>query len=177
MKTKFEKGEKPQVVVIADAKKQASPWGKRLIKQTDLSHNNMWSLAWYPPNAWSSPHYHENSESVYYFDFQGKPGNVKMYLGWPLSEAEVTEITAPTLLYIPAYVTHCFTNDGDTELFLLHTFSPPWKDIGVTMDVIDSESGKRFNDADEYIHHVAEGDEKYVTLHGYIEHLKEVGKY
>lgn len=177
MKTTFEKGGKPQVIVLEDAKKEAELWGKRLIKQTDLSYNNMWSFAWYPPAAWSTPHYHERSESIYYFDFQGKPGNVKMLLGWPLSQADVTEITGPTILYIPAFETHCFANCGDSEMFLLHTFSPPWKDTGSEMDVVDAETGERFTEAAHYIEHVAEGDKKYGTLEGYIEHLKEVGKY
>ena len=177
MKTQFEKGDKCEVVVLSDARKEAALWGKRIISKTTISYNNNWSLAWYPPQAWSAPHYHENSESVYYFDFQGKPGKVVMYLGWPLSKAIIREITEPTLVYIPAYETHCFSNDGNTEMFLLHTFSPPWKDLGITMDVIDGESSKRFNNSEEYIEHVAEGDKKYGTLDGYIEHLKEVGKY
>jgi len=177
MKTKFEKGEKSEILVLSKERKEASLWGKRVIKQTSISYNNMWSLAWYPPQAWSSPHYHELSESVYYFDFQGKPGNVRMYLGWPLSEAIIQEITEPTLVYIPAYETHTFSNNGNSEMFLLHVFSPPWKDSGVTQDTVDAESGKRFTKSEEYIAHVGESDKKYSTLDGYIEHLKKIGKY
>ena len=62
-------------------------------------------------------------------------------------------------------------------MFLLHTFSPPWKDTGAEMDLVDTETGERFTESADYIAHVAEGDKKYGTLEGYIEHLKDVGKY
>lgn len=177
MRTIFEKGEKSKVIVLSEARKEANSWGKRINKQLPISYNNNWSLVWYPPQAWSCPHYHEKCESVYYFDFQGKPGKIMIYLGWPLSEATVKEITGPTLVYVPAFEVHTFVNCGETEMFLLHTFSPPFQDFGITIDTVDPESGKRFINSEEYTEHVREADRKYGTLDGYIEYLKKAGKY
>ena len=178
MKTEFEKGEKAKIVVLSELQEQADAWGKRHLNQARVSYNNTWNVAWYEPGAWSSPHHHERSESVYYFGFKGEGGKCKTYLGWPLSEAKVTVITETTLIYIPAYEVHCFSNIGDVEMFLLHAFSPPWEeDLGVTIDLVDAESGRTYSDMKEYADHVREGDERFKTLEGYIEHLKEIGKY
>lgn len=177
MKTEFKKGQKSEIVSLDKLHKEADKWGKRHLNQAKVSYNNTWNVAWYEPGAWSSPHHHEKSESVYYFSFKSGKGKCKVYLGWPISEAKSIVVTEPTLIYIPAYEIHCFSNIGDTEMFLLHAFSPSWEDIGVTIDIVDAETGHRYNDMDEYADYVKKGDEKYKTLKGYIKHLKEVGKY
>ena len=177
MKTKFEKGERGQLLLLSDLKKEGAKWGKRTLKKAPFSYNNTWQIAWYEPGAWSTPHCHEGSESVYYFGFKGDRGNAKIYLGWPLSEAQIIEITEPALCYMPAYEVHCFSNAGDSEMLLIHTFSPPWDEyLNVELDLFDAETKKTYNDINEYAEHVRVDDEKHATL-GYIEHLKKIGKY
>ena len=170
-----------QVFSVADLKAVADGWGKRTHKDapTDSSYN-AWALVWYAPGAWSSPHHHENCESTYYFTFEGGAGKLLIYLGWPLSEARVIEATSAILMPMPAYDIHTFSNVGDTEITLLHTFSPPWGEDAqgkTIMDLVDAETGKRYTDMDEYAEKVRERDKKYGTLGGYVEHLKEVGRY
>jgi len=177
MKTVFEKGEKSKVVSLTELQEKSDKWGKRHLNQANISYNNTWNVAWYESGAWSSPHHHEKSESVYYFSFKSGKGQCKIYLGWPLSKVKAVIINEPTMIYIPAYEVHCFSNIGETEMFLLHAFSPTWKELGVTIDIVDAETGRTYNDMDEYAKHVIESDKKYGTLDGYIEHLMKVGKY
>lgn len=170
-----------RLFVASDLKETAAGWGKRTQKNAPTnSSRNTWAFVWYAPGAWSSPHHHENCESTYYFDFRGGKGRLEIHLGWPLSKAKVTEITTATLMYIPPYEIHTFSNVGDTEMILLHTFSPPWKTDAqgkTVMDLVDSETGKSHTDMEDYARTVRERDEKYGTLDGYIEYLKEIGKY
>jgi len=173
--------EAQQVFSVSDLKATANGWGKRTQKDAPTnSAYNTWALVWYAPGAWSSPHHHENCESTYYFTFEEGDGKLLIYLGWPLSEARVIEATSATLMHMPAYEVHTFSNVGDTELTLLHTFSPPWKadPQGKTiMDLVDAETGRAYTDMDEYAAKIRERDDKYGTLDGYIEYLKEIGTY
>ena len=178
MRTKFPKGEKGQVYALSDLRKGADHWGKRDLKQPPVGYNNTWQISWYAPGAWSSPHRHWGSESVYYFHFAGEGGEAQIYLGWPLSKARLTKITEPTIVHIPTLEAHCFSNTGKVDMILIHAFSPPWEeDLGVEIDLTDAETNKTYKKIDEYADHVREGDEKYGTLEGYIEYLKKIGKY
>ena len=141
-------------------------------------YNTTWEIVWYQPGAYSTPHYHTRSESVYYFDFIGGQGKCNIYLGWPLSEAEVKPITGRTLLYIPAYAPHSYSNVGETEMILLHSFSPPWsRDSGISTDMTDCLTGRTFTDVDEYADFIGGVDKKYSTFDQFVEYVKSLGKY
>lgn len=181
MATESEATAAGKIFVVSDLKQTAAGWGKRTQKNAPTdSEYNTWAMVWYAPTAWSSPHHHANCESTYYFTFKGDKGKLLIYLGWPLSKAKVIEINTATLMHISPYEIHTFSNDGDTEMTLLHTFSPPWKTDSqgnTVMDLVDSETGKSYTDMAAYAKTVRERDEKYGTLKGYIDYLKEIGKY
>lgn len=179
MKSVFEPGGKATVFSLAELYENAELWGKRLFAQRPPEMNNTtWEIVWYKPGAYSTPHYHTKSESVYYFDFEGGKGQCDIHLGWPLSTAEVKTITGKTLLYIPAYAIHSYSNTGDTEMLLVHSFSPPWqRDSGISTDMTDCLTGRTFTDVKEYADFISEICDKYGTFNDFADYVKSIGQY
>lgn len=179
MKSVFEPGEKASMFSLESLHEEAALWGKRLFApRLPEMHNSTWEIVWYRPEGYSTPHLHACTESVYYFDFDGKAGKCNVFVGWPLSQAEITEISGPTLMYIPAHVVHCFNNVGDTEMLLVHSFSPPWeRDRGTTTDITDMLTGRMFTDLNDYGTFVNTLCEKCSTFPEYVEYVKALGKY
>jgi hypothetical protein len=62
-------------------------------------------------------------------------------------------------------------------MILLHCYSPPWKDRGVTVDITEAETGRRYTRIEEFTEREKELDEKFGTLSNYIEYLKQKGLY
>lgn len=179
MKSSFEPGQDATLFSLAELHGEGQLWGKRLFAPRPPEMNNTtWEIVWYQPGAYSTPHYHARSESVYYFDFAGGEGKCNIYLGWPLSRAEIKAITGRSLLYIPAYAPHAYSNVGVTEMMLLHSFSPPWqRDSGISTDMTDCLTGRKFDDVDEYADFITEIDEKCATFDEFVDHVKMHGKY
>ena len=171
-----------QIVNLIEVEKRAETWGNRIHSPFAAESDNIsWKTVRYKPGAFSIPHYHAKSEAGYYVDFISEAGvkrELTAYIGWPISEAKVYKITEPTIILTPAHIPHTFENTGDGELFLLHTFSPPWfKDFGQSMDTYDLMTQTYFSDGDEYSKHARETTEKYPTFDALCEELKARGIY
>jgi oxalate decarboxylase/phosphoglucose isomerase-like protein (cupin superfamily) len=179
MRSEFKPGEEATIISLADLRDKSQVWGKRIFApRLPEMYNSTWEIVWYQPGAYSAPHDHPRTESVYYFDFKGGAGKCNIYLGWPLSQAKVTIITSAALVYIPAHVVHCYSNVGETEMVLVHSFSPPWeRDRGVSTDTTDTLTGHKYSDMNEYGDFVTELCSKYGTFDEYVEHVKSIGQY
>ena len=98
------------------------------------------------------------------------------YIGWPVSEARVYEITEPTMLLIPPHVVHTFSNDGDGDVFLLHAFSPPWqKGLGQTADTFDMLTQTYFTEGARYTAYAAEIGNTYKNINEFFDEFKKRG--
>lgn len=184
MRSTFEEGYETEIRVFDLAKlhENRNSWGKRSASPlVPENSNSTWEFLWYAKGAYSLPHYHPKSESVYIIDFPGQPfgtGKARAFLGWPFSKAKVIEVSTPTLLLIPAFQVHTFSNDGDVEMFLLHTFSPPWeKDLHQSSDVYDVMTNEYFTDISKYSQYAREMAEKYDDIEDLIQDCKEKGIY
>ena len=171
-----------QMVNVDEIRKGADTWGGRIHSPFAAESDNIcWEFVWYVPEAFSIPHYHPKSESNYFVDFAASTATNRKftaYIGWPISEAKVYEITEPTLLLIPAHTVHTFSNDGDGDLFLLHAFSPPWiKDLGQTSDLFDMQTEQYFSDGEKYGEFATEMASKYKNINELWDEYKRLGIY
>ena len=171
-----------QIVNVSEIYKGADLWGGRVHSPFAAESDNIcWEFVWYKPGAFSIPHYHPKSESNYFVDFstdESKTRKFTAYIGWPISEAKVIEITEPTLLLIPAHIVHTYSNDGDGDLFLLHAFSPPWqKDLGQTADTYDMMTQTYYDDGDAYGEFATITANKYEKIDDLWNEFKTMGIY
>jgi len=183
MRTQFgsDYNEEFQIVNVNDIIGGADHWGGRVHSPFAAESANIcWEFVWYKPGGFSIPHYHPKSESNYFVNFldDSKTHKFTAYIGWPISEAKVIEITEPTLLLIPAHLVHTYSNDGDSDLFLLHAFSPPWiKDLGQTSDVFDMMTEKYYSNGDEYGVFATDLASKFETVNDLWDEFKKMGIY
>jgi len=169
------------VINVGELKAKADAWGERSHSPEWVETCNIrWEFVWYGANAFSVPHYHPKSESNYYIHFpdDSKNRDYTAYIGWPISEAKVINITESHLFTFPAHLVHTFSNQGDPGVLLLHAFSPPWvRDMNQTVEVYDMMTQTYYDDGEKYGEFVNGLYEKYKNFGELCEEFKKMGIY